>query len=72
MGTAQYYVNIEGKLPGKKFVILGSGDIGRSSNDCIFVTFMYNKYKDSKHGGFHGKVYNGFGSRDNKFKMYFI
>ena len=27
-GTAQYYVNIEGKLPGKEVVILGSGDIG--------------------------------------------
>lgn len=27
-GTAQRYVNIEGKLPGKKIVILGSGDIG--------------------------------------------
>lgn len=27
-GTAQYYVNIEGKLPGKNIVILGSGDIG--------------------------------------------
>ena len=27
-GTAQYFVNIEGKLPGKKYVILGSGDIG--------------------------------------------
>ncbi len=27
-GTAQYYVNIEGKMPGRKVVILGSGDIG--------------------------------------------
>ena len=27
-GTAQYFVNIEGKLPGRKCVILGSGDIG--------------------------------------------
>lgn len=27
-GTAQYYVNVEGKLPGKEVVILGSGDIG--------------------------------------------
>ncbi len=27
-GTAQRYVNIEGKLPGNKIVILGSGDIG--------------------------------------------
>ena len=27
-GTAQRYVNIEGKLPGKEVVILGSGDIG--------------------------------------------
>lgn len=27
-GTAQYYVNIMGKLPTKKCVILGSGDIG--------------------------------------------
>ncbi len=27
-GTAQRYVNIEGKMPGKKIVILGSGDIG--------------------------------------------
>lgn len=27
-GTAQRYVNIEGWLPGKKVVILGSGDIG--------------------------------------------
>lgn len=27
-GTAQRYVNIEGYLPGKKVVILGSGDIG--------------------------------------------
>lgn len=27
-GTAQYLVNIEGKLPGKEVVILGSGDIG--------------------------------------------
>ncbi len=27
-GTAQRFVNIEGKLPGKKVVILGSGDIG--------------------------------------------
>ncbi|MBO4609620.1 MAG: FAD-dependent oxidoreductase [Lachnospiraceae bacterium] len=27
-GTAQYYTNMEGKLPGKKVVILGSGDIG--------------------------------------------
>jgi len=27
-GTAQYYVNMEGKMPGRKVVILGSGDIG--------------------------------------------
>ncbi|MCD6358835.1 MAG: FAD-dependent oxidoreductase, partial [Dehalococcoidia bacterium] len=27
-GTAQRYVNVEGFLPGKKIVILGSGDIG--------------------------------------------
>ena len=27
-GTAQYYVNVEGKMPGRKVVILGSGDIG--------------------------------------------
>lgn len=27
-GTAQYYVNMEGKFPGKNVVILGSGDIG--------------------------------------------
>ena len=27
-GTAQRYVNIEGVMPGKKIVILGSGDIG--------------------------------------------
>lgn len=27
-GTAQRWVNIDGKLPGKRFVILGSGDIG--------------------------------------------
>ena len=27
-GTAQRYVNIEGKMPGKEIVILGSGDIG--------------------------------------------
>lgn len=27
-GTAQHYVNIEGRMPGKKVVILGSGDIG--------------------------------------------
>lgn len=27
-GTAQYFVNIEGKMPGRKVVILGSGDIG--------------------------------------------
>ncbi len=27
-GTVQRFVNIEGYLPGKKFVILGSGDIG--------------------------------------------
>ncbi|MCR4990298.1 MAG: FAD-dependent oxidoreductase [Lachnospiraceae bacterium] len=27
-GTAQRYVNIEGKMPGKRIVILGSGDIG--------------------------------------------
>jgi len=27
-GTAQRYVNVEGFLPGKKFVILGSGDVG--------------------------------------------
>ena len=27
-GTAQYYTNMEGKLPGRKVVILGSGDIG--------------------------------------------
>lgn len=27
-GTAQRYVNIEGRMPGKEIVILGSGDIG--------------------------------------------
>lgn len=27
-GTAQYYTNILGKLPGKRCVVLGSGDIG--------------------------------------------
>lgn len=27
-GTAQYFVNIEGRMPGKEVVILGSGDIG--------------------------------------------
>lgn len=27
-GTAQHYVNIDGKMPGKEVVILGSGDIG--------------------------------------------
>ena len=27
-GTAQYYVNMEGRMPGKTVVILGSGDIG--------------------------------------------
>lgn len=27
-GTAQYYVNMEGRMPGKEVVILGSGDIG--------------------------------------------
>ncbi len=27
-GTAQRYVNIEGRLPGKRVVVLGSGDIG--------------------------------------------
>lgn len=27
-GTAQYYVNMEGRMPGKRVVILGSGDIG--------------------------------------------
>lgn len=27
-GTAQRYVNIEGRIPGKEIVILGSGDIG--------------------------------------------
>lgn len=27
-GTAQRYVNMEGRLPGKKVVVLGSGDIG--------------------------------------------
>ena len=27
-GTAQRYVNMEGRMPGKKVVILGSGDIG--------------------------------------------
>ncbi len=27
-GTAQRWVNVEGFMPGKKFVILGSGDIG--------------------------------------------
>lgn len=27
-GTAQRYVNVEGYMPGKKFVILGSGDVG--------------------------------------------
>ena len=27
-GTAQRWVNVEGFMPGKRFVILGSGDIG--------------------------------------------
>ncbi|RLG00736.1 pyridine nucleotide-disulfide oxidoreductase, partial [Thermococci archaeon] len=27
-GTAQRYINIEGMMPGKKIVILGSGDVG--------------------------------------------
>lgn len=27
-GTAQHYVNVEGRMPGKEIVILGSGDIG--------------------------------------------
>ncbi len=27
-GTAQHYVNIDGRMPGKEVVILGSGDIG--------------------------------------------
>lgn len=27
-GQAQYYMNILGKMPGRKFIILGSGDIG--------------------------------------------
>ncbi len=27
-GTAQYYVNMEGRMPGREVVILGSGDIG--------------------------------------------
>jgi NADPH-dependent 2,4-dienoyl-CoA reductase/sulfur reductase-like enzyme len=27
-GTAQRFINIEGKLPGRSFVVLGSGDIG--------------------------------------------
>lgn len=27
-GTAQHFVNIEGRMPGKEIVILGSGDIG--------------------------------------------
>ena len=27
-GTAQYFVNIDGYMPGKEVVILGSGDIG--------------------------------------------
>ncbi len=27
-GTAQYFVNLEGRMPGKEIVILGSGDIG--------------------------------------------
>ncbi len=27
-GTAQYYVNMEGRMPGQNVVILGSGDIG--------------------------------------------
>ena len=27
-GTAQRYVNIEGRMPGKRIVVLGSGDIG--------------------------------------------
>ncbi len=27
-GTAQRFVNVEGQMPGEKFVILGSGDIG--------------------------------------------
>ncbi len=27
-GTAQHYVNVEGRMPGKEVIILGSGDIG--------------------------------------------
>ncbi len=27
-GTAQYYVNMEGRMPGRNVVVLGSGDIG--------------------------------------------
>ena len=27
-GTAQHYLNLDGYLPGKRVVILGSGDIG--------------------------------------------
>lgn len=27
-GTAQYYVNMEGQMPGREVVVLGSGDIG--------------------------------------------
>lgn len=27
-GTAQRYVNIEGRMPGREVVVLGSGDIG--------------------------------------------
>ena len=34
-GTAQRLVNIEGFMPGRKVVILGSGDIGRNIVQCL-------------------------------------
>ena len=30
-GTAQRYVNVEGYMPGERFVILGAGDVGMMS-----------------------------------------
>ena len=45
-GTAQRFVNLEGFMPGKRVVILGSGDIGlimaptgTSSSACRIMTF---------------------------------
>lgn len=49
-GTVQRYINIEGYLPGKKAVILGSGDIGlimarRMTLEGIEVTGVYELMK---------------------------